>query len=274
MLLLGLGIPLFANSSPELPEESCKTFLTTLYDYYMFGNYDEFDGAVDALFTDHGKQRLSEEYEYDCEGVCYAFYALRTNSQDFKSAEENISRIESINHVEGNVYEVCYLDAGWSGCTLFLLAMDRGKVKVDDFVRHADEFNESLGIGADQVTLVFDANGSVEGKLLFTEGDHYITEMFDISEVPMEGRHLSTYRAEDGQGVLYTRRSRVNVRESPSTDSPVVAQLPTCRPGEEPQTFPCLGFDDGWYKIRIDGKVGYVRQDLVTWDWMHEFLER
>ena len=69
VLLLGLSTSLFSNSREELPEESCKAFLTTLYDYYMFGHYEEFDAAVDALFTDHGKQRLSEEYEYDCEGA-------------------------------------------------------------------------------------------------------------------------------------------------------------------------------------------------------------
>ncbi len=33
-----------------------------------------------------------------------------------------------------------------------------------------------------------------------------------------------------------------------------------------PETFPCLGKVNGWYKIRINGKVGYVREDLAEWD--------
>ena len=29
--------------------------------------------------------------------------------------------------------------------------------------------------------------------------------------------------------------------------------------------FECLGKTNGWYKIRIKGHIGYVRQDLVSW---------
>ena len=29
--------------------------------------------------------------------------------------------------------------------------------------------------------------------------------------------------------------------------------------------FDCLGKANGWYKIKINGKVGYVRADLVDW---------
>ena len=270
VLLLGLSILSFSNSRVELPEESCKTFLAKLYNDYIFGDdYDGLKEKVDEMFTEKAKQHLMDEYEYDCDGECYAFWALRTGSQDSGGGE---SKIREIVHAVGNVYEVSYFDGGWKGSTLFLLTMDNDKVKVDDFLKREDEFDASNGYGSQRATLVFDAQDNLEGKLLFTDGDYYAVRMTDYNEVPMEGRRLVTYNADDGQGFVYTHRSKVNVRESPDTDSSVVTKLPTCPEGEIPQTFPCLGFEFGWYKIRIDDKVGYVRGDLVTWDCADVFV--
>jgi len=270
VLLLGLSIPSFSNSRVELPEESCKTFLAKLYNDYIFGDdYDGLKEKVDEMFTEKAKQHLMDEYEYDCDGECYAFWALRTGSQDSGGGE---SKIREIVHTVGNVYAVSYYDTGLRGTTLFLLTMDDDKVKVDDFLKLEDEFDESYGYGSQRETLVFDAQDILEGKLLFTDGDVYVVKMTDYVEVPVEGRHLVTYSADDGQGFVYTHRSKVNVREAPDTDSSKVAKLPTCPEGEIPQTFPCLGFEFGWYKIRIDDKVGYVRGDLVTWDCADVFV--
>ena len=270
VLLLGLSISLFSNSRVELPEESCKTLLTQLYNDYIFGDdYDELKEKVDEMFTEKAKQHLMDEYEYDCDGECYAFWAFRTGSQDSGGGE---SKIREIVHTVGNVYAVSYYDTGLRGTTLFLLTMDDGKIKVDDFLKQEDEFEETNGYGIQQATLVFDAQDNLEGKLLFTDGDVHVVGMTGYVEVPVEGRHLVTYSADDGQGFVYTHRSKVNVREAPNTDSSKVAKLPTCPEGEKPQTFPCLGFEFGWYKIRIDNKVGYVRGDLVTWDCANVFV--
>ena len=93
----------------------------------------------------------------------------------------------------------------------------------------------------------------------------------DYAEVPVAGHRKVTYSAANGQGVIYTLRSRVNVRESPTTKSPVVAVMPTPGDGMAAETFPCLGKTDEWYKIRINGKEGYVREDLVEWDFLDRF---
>ena len=55
--------------------------------------------------------------------------------------------------------------------------------------------------------------------------------------------------------------------------SPVIGQI-SDRPGEMPDVFPCLGLVDGedksrdwqWFKLKIDGKIGYVKQGLMLWD--------
>ena len=270
VLLLGLSIPSFSSSRVELPEETCKTFLAKLYNDYIFGgDYDGLKEKVDEMFTEKAKQHLMDEYEYECDGECYAFWAFRTDSQDSGGGK---SKIRKIVHTVGNVYSVSYYDTGLRGTTLFLLTMDDGKVKVDDFLKREDEWLESYGYGIHQATLVFDEQNNLEGKLLFTDGDIHVVEMTGYGEVPVKGRHLVTYSADEGQGILYTHRSKVNVREAPNTDSPVVAKIPSCPEGEMPQAFPCLGWDFGWYKIKISDKVGYVRGDLVTWDCTDDFV--
>ena len=78
------------------------------------------------------------------------------------------------------------------------------------------------------------------------------------------------YSAKNGQGVIYTHRTHVNIRTQPNLESPVITQI-SYNKGETIQTYPCLGKTQGWYKIRVNGKVGYVRHDLVEWDGIDTF---
>lgn len=52
--------------------------------------------------------------------------------------------------------------------------------------------------------------------------------------------------------------SCVNMRSGPGTDSSVVTQAYS---GEKVSIF---GFNCGWYKVKYDGEIGYIRSDLVT----------
>ena len=51
--------------------------------------------------------------------------------------------------------------------------------------------------------------------------------------------------------------SVVNMRSRPSTDSSIVSQL---RRNDKVDIF---GFNCGWYKVNANGKIGYIRSDLV-----------
>ncbi len=51
--------------------------------------------------------------------------------------------------------------------------------------------------------------------------------------------------------------SVVNMRERPTTDSAIVTQL---RRNDKVDIF---GFNCGWYKVNANGKIGYIRSDLV-----------
>ena len=50
----------------------------------------------------------------------------------------------------------------------------------------------------------------------------------------------------------------VNLRNGPSTGTSMLAQL---KAGEKVEIF---GFNSGWYKVRYEGQIGYIRSDLVA----------
>lgn len=116
--------------------------------------------------------------------------------------------------------------------------------------------------------VVIDSHGNVEGRYVRTNKHTYTVNVQDFVDVPKRGRRVVTYSAVNGQGVVYYNQERtgnLNVRQRPTKQSPVIAQIP--EPGDYvPDCFPCLGKVNGWYKVNVDGQVGYVRQDLLDWD--------
>ena len=133
----------------------------------------------------------------------------------------------------------------------------------------------SLPSYAQSMKMVVDEHGETVGRYVKTNKTTYTISVQDDVEVPIKGHRVVTFSANDGQGIIYRDQSRtgnINVRKRPSTDSPVVAKIAdTTALGYVPDCYDCLGKVNGWYKIRIDGKSGYVRSDLVEWDGMCTF---
>ena len=120
--------------------------------------------------------------------------------------------------------------------------------------------------------MVVDKHGNVVGRYVETKGSSYVVEVQDTYEVSRAGKKVVTFSAAAGQGVVYRNQARtgnINVRKGPSTSAAVVAKIPEF--DGVPDTYPCLGKVNGWYKIRIHGKVGYVRADMAEWDGMDTF---
>ncbi|MBR1513193.1 MAG: hypothetical protein IJ622_02745 [Bacteroidales bacterium] len=122
----------------------------------------------------------------------------------------------------------------------------------------------------DHMKMVIDSRGNVEGRYVRTNQTSYTVAVQDDMEVPKIGHKIVTYSAKNGQGIVYTQRTHVNVRKEPDMESIVITQISTEK-GEMPETYPCLGKTKGWYKIRVKNAVGYVRHDLVIWDGMDTF---
>ena len=122
----------------------------------------------------------------------------------------------------------------------------------------------------DNMKMVLDNQGNLVGRLVSVNETTYTVSVQDDFVVPKEGHIVVVFSAANKQGVVYTRRTHVNVRKQPTTESAVVTQI-SYKKGSVPETYPCIGKVDEWYKIRVKGKEGYVRQDLVEWDGMDTF---
>lgn len=128
---------------------------------------------------------------------------------------------------------------------------------------------------AQSMKMVVDEQGNVVGRYVKTNQTTYTIGVQDDVEVPINGHRVVTFSATDGQGAVYRNQKitgNINVRKRPTTESPVVAKIAdNSISGYVPECYECLGKINGWYKIRIDGKFGYVRSDLVEWDGMCSF---
>ena len=127
-----------------------------------------------------------------------------------------------------------------------------------------------IAASVSRMKMVVDNRGNLVGRYVQTNQTSYTVSVQDDMEVPKLGHKIVEYSAKNGQGIVYTLRKNVNVRTQPNTDSPVLCQI-TCKEGEVPETYPCLGKTKEWYKIKVRGKEGYVRHDLVEWDGMDTF---
>ena len=122
-------------------------------------------------------------------------------------------------------------------------------------------------LSAQSMKVVVSGEGEVLGRLVKTNATTYSVCVQDDYDVPKAGNHVEVFSAEKGQGIVYRHPDRVgniNVRKGPSTKTAVIAKIPDCE--DLPEPYDCLGKVNGWYKINIDGKTGYVRADLMVWD--------
>ena len=114
-------------------------------------------------------------------------------------------------------------------------------------------------------------DGHLVGRYERQTATTYIANPVDWEvEVSKKDHRVEIWTPEKGKGFVMRRdgvTGNINVRKGPSTRTAVVCQIteedsnkdyPEC-------AFFCLGKKNGWYKISIKGKVGYVRQDLVEW---------
>jgi hypothetical protein len=122
----------------------------------------------------------------------------------------------------------------------------------------------------DNMKMVLDNNGNVVGRYVSTNENTYTVRVQDDFEVPKAGLQIVVFSAANKQGILFTKRTHVNIRQLPTIESTVVTQI-SYKKGSVPETYPCIGKVNDWYKIRVNGKEGYVRQDLVEWDGMNSF---
>ena len=125
---------------------------------------------------------------------------------------------------------------------------------------------------AQSMKMVVDKNGEAVGRYVRTNASTYTISVQDAYDVPKAGHRVVTFSAAAGQGIVYRnqdKKGNINVRKGAYRNSTVIALIPEF--DGVPDTYPCLGVKNGYYKIRIDGKVGYIRKDMACWDGMSTF---
>lgn len=117
---------------------------------------------------------------------------------------------------------------------------------------------------ATSADVVIRENGSVS-RYIGESGDNYLVAVQDYGLVPKAGARVVNFSAEKGNGFLFARDfGTINVRQRPSTASPKLGTIES-EEGCVPDSYPCLGFEKGWYKLGYGDRVGYVREDLMRW---------
>ena len=127
-------------------------------------------------------------------------------------------------------------------------------------------------IQAQSMKMVVSDNGEVVGRYVRTNADTYTVDVQDSYDVPKAGNRVVTFSAAAGQGIVYRnqeKKGNINVRRDAFRNSTVITQIPEF--DGVPDTYPCLGVKNGYYKIRINEKEGYVRMDMAEWDGMSSF---
>lgn len=112
--------------------------------------------------------------------------------------------------------------------------------------------------------MVANAKNEIVGYYIGETKDQYHISVQDEGWIPKKGHHVVTISAKDGKGVITAAFSVVNVRATPSTNGKIIGKI-TNPPGELPETYSCLGYSDGWYKIQYNNQVGWVRYDVAKW---------
>lgn len=107
---------------------------------------------------------------------------------------------------------------------------------------------------SDVVAVAYDKDYVV---VLEAAGDWYKV-IYNLREGYMHSDYLIVKEKENVElGYGKVNASVVNVRSKPNTGSSVVAKLSA---GDKAYI---IGFNCGWYKVKIDGENGYIRSDLL-----------
>lgn len=114
-------------------------------------------------------------------------------------------------------------------------------------------------------------NGDVLGRYVSETEGTYVVEVQDTYSVKKEGARVELWKASEGKGVIYLKDfGKVNAHDEMDETSDTVFSL-CYEEGCVPDTYKCLGYRNGWFRIEKDGTSGYIRERLVNWDSIDTF---
>ena len=137
-------------------------------------------------------------------------------------------------------------------------------------VANATELKTGIGIVTASSGLRLRASASTSSQVINTaakgdnvviirqKGDWYLVD-YNLDIGYMSADYIQVKERENVElGYGSVNPWLANIRSGPSTSNSVVA---TASAGDKVFIF---GFNCGWYKVKYDGEIGYIRSDLVT----------
>lgn len=137
-------------------------------------------------------------------------------------------------------------------------------LKMDKFINYAKPE------GGPEMKVIIDNEGVV-GRYIGENETSYQGEIQDTYRVEKDKARTEMFRACDGQGIITLKASgKKPVFSCPDIKSDVVGTM-IYEEGYVPEVYSCLGYIKGWFLTDIDGKSGYIQENLVSWDPINTF---
>lgn len=274
--------------NPAMPDSFC----TYAYAYYF-----------DAPFR-HGENTVRHTYRYKMSyGVGREFevpyslapatrwangqvddFTLRIKAEDtrdivlpdtlFLGASFTHSRNSEMYQIHDDIYGDCLFAELMQGDVLDWHSTDFSP-KAGMCIQSVSTLRQGIGEYATAGEVVVTDDGS-EARYLADSGDNYFVETQEYGLVPKARARVELREARKGQGFVYLKSDirKANVREEPSMQCKVLFTIDN--PEDElPECYPCLGlvsqkevdgFYKWWYKVDINGRIGYISDKLLLWD--------
>ena len=108
-------------------------------------------------------------------------------------------------------------------------------------------------------------DGEVAGLLVEEKKNTYVVSVQDDVEISKRGAHVELWKASDGKGAVWLKDwGKQNVYAGPDTASEVVGTL-TYEEGCLPDSYPCLGYENGWFALSKDGRKVFAPASALEW---------
>lgn len=134
-----------------------------------------------------------------------------------------------------------------------------------------DEAARDIREASPQMKVIVEADGTV-ARYVSEDESTYTGDIQDTYTVGKENARVETWRACDGKGTVYLKEEGESpAYAEPDSSSQIVGKL-IYDYGCCPETYDCLGYGDGWFKISLGGDTSaYINEKYVSWDAIDTF---
>lgn len=126
-------------------EQQATAFIKTMYNQKQYEDYS----FLRSHCTKKLQKKLTDSFDYECDGTCYATWLFRSGAQDEKYGPYsyygngvNASKILSVVAKDDHWYAYTALDMGWKFTNWVYLIKSGNTFLIDDVITVSNELEE------------------------------------------------------------------------------------------------------------------------------------